>query len=617
MSDTARHIVEYFEEQAKKFPRHTAVTTGEGGLTYHGLNGRANTLAHEIISRGDAPPAPVCLLLGHDAGMVAAVMAVLKAGHIYVPLDPAFPRQRLTDIVTDARPTLLLTDDFHLEQARALVSETGLDIHIIDIHQTADNAGEDNPGIPIDPRQTAYIMYTSGTTGKPKGVTQDHRSIVHFMKAYSELLQLDDTDRTAVVTSYSHTVSAIDIFSTLFNGGAVCLYNVKTEGEMDTFIDWLTAAGITIYHSVPTLYRYLTDTALQAGNGLLADSSIRLVILGGEEVLKSDVERYKSCFPGDSVLVNLFGASEILVATAFLADKDSTFNHTAMPIGYPIDGVEILLLDEHNKETPVLGTGELVYRCDFLSPGYWNREDKTRQVFVPDPLTGEGRVYRGGDLGRMLPDGSIEHLGRKDFQIKIRGHRIELNEIEALLDQLAGVAKSVVRASKNKKGEYELAAYYTTPDQEAKDSDELRRFLAGKLPVYMAPAYIVHLDRLPLTATGKVDRNALPLPGPGAIQQVEYVPPTDEIQEQLVLIWQDILDAEPIGIHHDFSLLGGHSLDATKLISRVHKQFEVELTLGDILKNQTIAALSRIIRDKQEEQLKIERLLDEIEQSDT
>jgi acyl carrier protein len=307
----------------------------------------------------------------------------------------------------------------------------------------------------------------------------------------------------------------------------------------------------------------------------------------------------------------------LLIASSYTIDKQKEIEKEIVPIGSPVEGVEILLLDEDDEKVGVFGVGELVYKSDYLSPGYWGVDNREAGVFIKNPLAEKGIVYRSGDLGRRLIDGNIEYLGRKDFQIKIRGNRVELGEIESILDNLDDIGKSVAAAFKKDNGENYLAVYYTTKSGDKLAPEKFIKILSQKLPDYMLPAHYVFLEELPLTPNGKIDRKNLPEPGLDEDTKAEYVAPRNKIEKKLVELWQEILEKEKIGIQENFFQLGGHSLLAITLINKIYQEFDLEISLGDFIDHQTIGKLAEYIRNIEKQEEKIEEILSEIEEDDT
>ncbi len=599
---SVNHIVALFEQQVASHGRATAVKHDEIELTYNELNERANRVARIILDAAGnhrrTSGQSVALLFGHTPDMIIGILGILKSGNCYVPLDPTYPEERLIAILADSKVNVLLSNYEQESLAQKLLQrlhELGLQMQIVNLDRIDSGASGKNLNTPISPQQHAYVTYTSGSTGKPKGVIQTHENAVHFIRHYSDMLKVGSSDRISLLTSYSHTVSVIDIFSALFNGAAICLYDVKAEANPANLTEWLKQEQITIYHSVPTLFRLCMESLGDDERLLL----VRLVILGGEMVYKNDVDSYKKHFAENCVFVNLFGSSELIIATSYMIDMNTELARNIVPIGYPVEGVAILLLDEKQTEVNVFAVGELAYKSAYLSPEYINSSEPSGQYFLHGSTENHRQLYRSGDLGRLLPDGSIEHIGRKDFQVKIRGQRVELGEIEAVLDGVADIKKSVVKLGAPINGEDNLIAYYTTGSEAELNSDELRKALLKKLPVFMVPRFFVFMKNLPLTPNGKIDRQALPAQSDLELGPREYVAPQNEIEQQLVQIWEEILEVEKIGVNDNFFELGGYSLKLTQLSLRLNKLYPDVVKIQDVFDNPTITNLAAIIVSKQ------------------
>jgi amino acid adenylation domain-containing protein len=586
-------IIKRFEEQAGKYSDRPAIKTANRTLTYQDLKSRVDLLAGAILKVSGSNRETAAVLFDHDLDMVAGMLGVLKVGKIYVPLDPSYPGARLAYILQDSGSRLLVTNQPNLPLAERLVNDAPYPIGIINLDTLNQAIPCENPDarVQIDPDQTALIIYTSGSTGRPKGVMHTHRNLLNSIRVFTNHLHLNCLDRIALFTSYSHAVGIIGILSAVLNGAAVCPYNIRAEGSMERLAKWLREMEITVYHSIPGVFRYLMDAVGESG----VFPKIRLVILGGETVFKSDLELFKRHFSTGSILVNFFGLSEMMVAAFHMMDQSSEINGNTVPIGFFAEDIDAYLLNDRNQEAGSGETGEIVYRSKYLSPGYWNLPDKTNEVFVTDPVTGEGIVFRSGDLARLLPDGSLEYAGRKDFQIKVRGYRIEPAEIEAVLNSLEAVKKSVVTAFQREDGEQYLAAYYEARDGMVADPAELGRGLQAQLPDYMIPSYFVKLVKMPVTPGGKVDRNALPEPA-DRIFAAEYEAPTGETEEKLAGLWSEILSVPSVGLQDHFFALGGHSLRAVLLASRIHQAFEVELTLREIFANPGLREMAAYLK---------------------
>ena len=605
--ETDQSIPERFEKIAQKYPDRLAVKTKNHSLTYNDLNSTANRMAHTILNQRGRKNEPVALLMEHDAPVIAAILGALKAGKFYVPLDPSLPHLRVKYILEDLQASYIVTNNKNLSLAKSLAG-TVLDLVNID---ELDSPPDGNPCIAIQPESLSWVIYTSGSTGKPKGVIQNHLNVLHFMMNYTNALHICVDDRLTLLYSFSVNGGTHDIFAALLNGAALFPLDLKEDG-FTHLCDWLIEERITIYHSVPTVFRQFVE-------GLTGQSEfpdIRIVRLGGEPVYKRELDYFKKLFSKDCILVNRLGSSETGSLRMYFANKETQISGNLVPVGYAVMDNEILLVDDAGNQ--IAGDeGEIAVKTRYVSPGYWGRPDLTDVVFLPSPTGGEERIYRTGDLGRMLPDGCLLHLGRKDFFVKIRGYRIDIDEIEAALRECPSIKEAVVVARNNNSGDERLVAYLVPTVQPGPKVGELRRFLNEKLPDYMIPHDFVTLEAIPLTDTRKVDRKALPDPGTSRPElTTPYVAPRTPIEKELAKIWAEGLSTDEVGIHDDFFDLGGHSLSATRIIARVIATFKLQLPVRALFDSPTVAAMSVVISSKEgqkadEEDLK--RLLSEIE----
>ena len=578
-----------FEEQAARQAANLAIGTAQHQWSYDELNQRANQVAHELLAQLGEGEQRVALLFEHDAPMVAALLGVLKAGKTYVPLEILFPRARLADMLSDAQISALVTNQAHSALARSL-SESRLPIVNIDQLSASQHVG--NVAISISPNRPAYILYTSGSSGQPKGVMQNHRNVLHHIRAYTNSLHIHLADRFTLLASYSFDAAVMDIFGALLNGAALYPLNLRDQ-SIDHVAKTLRHYGLTIFHSTPTVFRYFTDS-LQESEKL---TTVRLVVLGGEEVVARDVALFKRHFASTCVLVNGFGPTESTLALQYFLDHQSIVPRNTVPVGHPVAETEVLLLNESGEPVPDCGVGEIVIRSAYLAGGYWRRPELTAATFRPDPTDEQKCIYHTGDIGRRLPDGTLEFRGRKDFQVKIRGHRVETGEVETKLLDHPKVKQAVVVAVENGAAEKELSAYVVTVgDTGAPTARELWQFLKTLLPDYMVPASFVLLDALPLTSTGKVDRRALPAAHSNLVEREDaFMAPGSETELLLADLWSEVLGSSRVGIHDNFFEAGGHSLLATKLIVRVRTAFQVDLPLSALFSTPTVAGLAAAI----------------------
>jgi amino acid adenylation domain-containing protein len=589
-------IPERFEKIARRFPDRTAVESRRHRLTYRDLNQAANRTAHAVLSTCGDKNRSIAVLMEHDASVIGAIMGALKAGKFYVPLDPSLPYARSKFILDDAQAESIITNTKHLSLAKSLVKSPSRLLNIDDIKDLPDA----DPRVRARPDDLSWVIYTSGSTGRPKGVMQNHRNVLHFMMNYTNGLHICAEDRLTLLYSFSVNGGGHDMFAALFNGAAVCPYDLKAEGFAGLG-QWLIDERITIYHSVPTVFRQFAESL----TGREDFPDIRIVRLGGEPVYKRDVNLFKKHFSNDCILVNRLGSSETGSLRMLFLDKETEVRNNLVPVGYAVDANDILLLDDSGAQ--VAGDeGEIAVRTRYVSPGYWRRPDLTADSFFDDPADEKGKIYRTGDLGRMLPDGCLLHLGRKDFFVKIRGYRIELEEIEMTLMEFPGIKDAVVTALNNNSGDERLVAYVVPKTAPGPNVSEMRRFLADKLPDYMIPTAFIALDALPLTDTLKVDRKALPEPkGLRPEIAVSYAPPRNSVEEALVKIWAEVLDLNQVGVHDNFFDLGGHSLAATRVISRVVETFPLELPIKVLFDSPTVAEMAEVIVERKRGVLRV------------
>jgi len=600
-------ITERFEKIVRKFPDRTAVETRRHRLTYGDLNRTANKTAHAVLLTCGDKNHSIAVLMDHDAPVISAIMGALKAGKFYVPLDPSLPYARSKFIVDDAQAQTIITDTKYLSLAKTLVESPSRLLNIDDIEDVPDT----DPPVRVRPDDLCWVIFTSGSTGKPKGVMQNHRNVLHFMMNYTNGLHISAEDRLTLLYSFSVNGGAHDIFAALFNGATICPYDLKTEGFAE-LRQWLIDERITIYHSVPTVFRQFIES-LTGGEDF---PDLRIVRLGGEPVYKRDINLFKKHFSTDCILVNRLGSSETGSLRMFFLDKETEVRNNLVPVGYAVADNDVLLLDDSGAQ--VAGDeGEIAVRTRYVSPGYWRRPDLTADSFLDDPSDENRKIYRTGDLGRLLPDGCLLHLGRKDFFVKIRGYRVELDEIEMTLMEFPGIKEVAVTALNNNSGDERLVAYVVPKTAPGPNVSEIRRFLEEKLPDYMIPATFITLDALPLTDTLKVDRKALPKPnGLRPEIAVPYAAPRNSIEAALAKIWAEMLELDQVGVHDNFFDLGGHSLAATRVISRVVLTFPLNLPVKVLFDSPTVAEMAEVIaahRDNNPRNASLDKILNEVE----
>ena len=406
-------ISDRFEQQVNKYPDRLAIKAGSCELTYDELNKTSNRVARAILSLRGTSDEPVPLLMENGPTLISAILGVLKAGKFYATLDPQYPRQRLSYMLEDSQAGFFITDTQNLPLASSWAQE-GLQPLNVDELDTA--LSTDNVRLSISPDAYASIFYTSGSTGQPKGVLQNQRSMLHQISNHTNNRQICKYDRLTLLSSCSYSASIKDIFGALLNGAALLPFDLRTEG-VSHLANWLAEEEITIYRSVPSVFRHFASVLTAEGKF----PKLRLIHLGGEAFYKKDLEKYRDCFSPPCIFVSNMGCTEMGPARDYFIDRQSQVTGSVVPAGYAVEGVEVQLLDSGGQQLGFDSVGEIAFRSRYLSPGYWRRPELTKAAFLPDPEGGDERVYRTGDLGHMSPDGCLIHLGRKDFQVKIRG----------------------------------------------------------------------------------------------------------------------------------------------------------------------------------------------------
>ena len=498
--DVAQSVAARFERQVEMYPDQLAVKSETHALTYAELNRFANSIAHTILTRTSRKGDQVGLLFRQQAPMIAASLGALKAGRVYVALDPTYPKARQDFILEDAGVGIILTDSDLFEQAEGMAKGR----IVVDVGTFDPDDSAQNPGLSISPDAGTYIVYTSGSTGQPKGVVENQRNVLHFTLNNTNNWHLCPDDRISLVVPYWFSASATATFGALLNGATLLPMNVKERGLAD-LADWLVQEKITIFHASTSLFRHFAR-ALPEGKVF---DGVRLIYLGAEALFRTDVDLYKQHFADHCRMANNLGASEMKTFSTFQIDKHTEIADRVVPVGYPVPGTEVLVLDENDQPVEPGTVGEIVVRTKYLALGYWGRPDLTARAFRPDPITPGGRLYYTGDLGRVDPDGCLHHVGRRDFQVKIRGYRVELGDVTAALLELPELAEAIVVAQHSEDGA-RLVAYVVPAAGQAPTVNALRVALEAKLPSYMVPAVFMSLPALPRNANGKVDNAALP-----------------------------------------------------------------------------------------------------------
>ena len=611
---TVEAVQDLFSRVAASQPRDVAVERVSRRITYGELESRSNRLANLLLSGGLAKSSPVAILAQDPIEVIGAILGVLKAGGVFVPLDPGFPAQRLEAMARQAGAAWYVAESRLLDRAEALCGGGGARVIGLDGGEV-DGAPAERPAAAALPDDPCSIYFTSGTTGRPKAILGRLKGIAHFARWEAEALGVKRGVRVSQLASPSFDGFLKDAFVPLCAGGVVCAPESRDLLlEPSRLIDWVDVEGLEVLHLVPSVLRAVLNEKLDAKYF----AELRWVALAGEALLPADVRRWREVF-GDRVrLVNLYGPTETTVTKLFHFVAPEDAERSSVPIGKPMPGAAAMVLDRKGQPCAIGDLGEIYIRTPYRALGYYGDPELTRESFVPNPFGHDANeanaenaasgasaandtddlVYRTGDFGRLLEDGGLEFLGRRDRQVKVRGVRVELGEIENLLRSQGGVRDVAVVDCEGADGTKYLCAYLVLAA--GAGTGELRAHLSSQLPASMVPSAWVEMTELPRTLNGKLDRKALP-----ALEQVqagrrelEQSRPRTPVEEIVAGIWGEVLRLPRVGLADNFFELGGHSLLATQVLSRVREALGLELPLRVLFEAPTVSELaSRIERE--------------------
>ena len=498
-------IPERFEKIVELYPDRVAVSDRNQRLTYSELNNLANHIAHAILALPGEQEVAVALLFDRSVQAIAAILGVLKTGNFYSPLDPSSPRARLSKMLEELETSVLLTDD----RNQSIASEITLhNVQSINVDEIRADCSAANPKLSISPDALSNILYTSGSTGQPKGVVQNHRNLLADAMYMTNSYHICSEDRLVHVASGGIGGTAWSVLWSLLNGASFLIWSPGEKGFADLG-ESLVKEGITLYYSSRSAFRLFAETLSHEEKF----PNLRLIRLGSEPLYKADVDQYKRCFSAECLLVHTMGCTEVGVVRQIFIDKTTQIDTVTVPVGYSVLDSEVMLLNEDGNVVENGEIGEIAVKGRYISLGYWRKPELTRSRFLRDPEGGDESIYLTGDVGRMRSDGCLTHMGRKDFQVKIRGFRVELGEVEIALLELGAFKSAVVVADQSHPGDNRLVAYLVPSGKLIPSTASLRHALSEELPDYMVPSTFVTLEALPLTPNGKVDRCALPAPG--------------------------------------------------------------------------------------------------------
>ncbi|MFV5960493.1 non-ribosomal peptide synthetase [Bacillus sp. AK25] len=579
------YLTKWFEHNVRKQPNAVALSVGDHTMTYAELNEQANRLARHLQKNGVGHQTVTAILAERTPELIVSLLAVLKAGATYVPIDPDYPESRIQYMLKDSGATHLLTHSSFISQTRSLAFDG---TYLFADDQEILLMSSENLSLEAGLDDTAYIMYTSGTTGQPKGIMTTHSNIARVVKNTNYLTILE-TDTLLSLSNSVFDGFTFDVYGALLNGAKLVLPQKETILDMGKLTELIKGEHISVMFVPTALFHLLVDEGTDWMRG------VRKVLFGGE---RASVQHVRKAFDvmGKGRLLNVYGPTESTVfATYYPIDEAIPLEAHSIPIGKPLNQTGAYILSEHRQLQPIGMVGELCLSGKGLAKGYLNRPDLTKQVFIPHPFASGERLYRTGDLAYFREDGLIEYAGRVDDQVKIRGHRIELTEIEANLLMHQGVKQAVLLADHDETNHTRMLAYITCDDAWKGKLDDIKSRLKERLPAYMLPHELIELENLPLTPNGKVDKRQLPKPeAPQGNRRVKL--PANEVEQKLLVMWREVLEREDISTDDHFFELGGHSLKAMSLLSKVSKEFEVQVPIHLLFETPTIEALSHYIQ---------------------
>lgn len=584
-------FTQLFEEQVRDTPNERAIVWGEQTISYHDLNKRANQLARVLRIKGVQAESIVGIVMDRSIEMFVSVLAVVKAGGAYVPIDPQYPNERIHYMLEDSDAMIVLTTQA-IEQ-HVLINESEYVGAILYVEDESNYHQDGSNLIPVTkPENMVYLIYTSGSTGNPKGVMIEHRGYVNAAYAWMQEYHVKQAPcRLLQMASFSFDVFAGDMAKALLTGGQLLICPEDIRIHPPTLYEFMRKQQISMVDTTPALFVPVMQFIAEAGLEL---PDLKLILLGADTVSVKDFTQLLQSFGQTIRILNTYGVTEASIESSYFEEEEGWLNgKDHVPIGKPLPNTSYYIVNKQNQLMPVGIPGELCIGGAGVARGYYKKEELTLQKFIPNPYVPEERMYKTGDVARWLPDGNVEFLGRMDHQVKVRGYRIETGEIEAQIMKLGYVGEAVVSVWTSFAGEHELCAHLIS--KEALSIAKVRDDLATFLPGYMIPTHMFQVDQLPLTPNGKVDRKSLSIPQSSTVRTKEYVAPRTLLEARMAMLWQDLLEINPISIYDDFFELGGHSLKVMMFVAKAHKEWHVQLPIEKVFQYPTIASLVKII----------------------
>ncbi|MBF0450073.1 MAG: amino acid adenylation domain-containing protein [Candidatus Magnetomorum sp.] len=613
-----------FEKTVERYASRIAVEENNRSVEYAALNKCANRLAHALNANGVKRKSVVSVFLPNSIEFICSVIGVFKSGGILLPVDIDVPEKRFEKILNNTRPKVMITNvtlKENLIQKLSVLNLLGkIDCIIVLDEGDTINKGiqeirfsetekrtitekrypENNLPLISEPDDGNYIVYTSGSTGEPKAILGSHKNLSHFIHWEIDEFGLDENIRVSQLSLTTVDVIFRDIFTPLISGGTVCIPGLKNFTNIKYLLRWIETSKITLIHTVPSLFRLIykeIETLFQTEQVSPKELYLNLkyILLVGEELYSNDVVKWMDIFEKRIELVNLYGATETLAKVFYRIKEKPYETNKIVPLGKPITKTAVLILNDSNELCRVGEIGQIHIKSPFLTKGYYNHPELTENSFIQNPLNTESIdiIYKTGDLGRYLSDRSIEFIGRLDRQVKINALRIELTEIEQVIMTYDKIEQTLIIAHKTQDFELRLICYYTEKDKI--NTTHLREYLLNILPSYMMPSFFVLMDDFPLNINGKIDKKALPKPEEVIYEDIKYVSPVDDTEEKLAEIWGEVLNLKKVGVNNSFFQIGGNSLSALRIISKIYQTFETEINIKDFFEKPTIRELTTLI----------------------
>lgn len=597
-------IPDVFYQVAKQFAERIALSYEGGKLTYRQLNEQSNQVAHMLVANGLQKGNHVAIFMERSKETVISLLGVLKAGGVYVPIDPSYPKERCQYLLNDTGAPYILTKNEYKALLNDFIHSDSQKHTVLTVSQSENGYSQENIHGELHPSDLAYIIYTSGSTGKPKGVLLKHGAVINLITDNQRIYHSTEDDVFSQFISYSFDPSVTETFTAFFSGARLHMLTSVERLSIEAFAEMIGREQVTTATIPNAFFTQLATHLPKEYREKL--TTLNYLSVGGEALLPAIVQKWQEKFGLSTEIINVYGPTECTVLSSYFKVKSQiTDMQSSIPIGRPVANYEMYVVNAEEQLCPVHVTGELCIAGVGLAAGYLHQPEKTAEVFVPHLLKPNQKMYRTGDLVRLLPSGDIEFVGRKDSQIKVRGFRIELGEIETVLSNHPSIQEVVIIAKKMSDGNNHLFAFYTVASGMQLDEDTLRDYLANLLPDYMVPERFMELPEMPLSPTGKIDRKQLASLEVTLSRSNTYIAPENDTQRMLATAWEYVLGIEPIGIHDNFFHIGGHSLKVLEILVQVKKHIPF-LKIQDFFQYQTIAELDQYIRSYQPEAVDVQ-----------